>query len=101
MTEKIAHKEIDITITHNISVDSCIADEIKKLNNKNGIFTLSSCCGHGNTGYIVVGGIDMQKMLKLGYEMTSMKYLDNDILTDDIVVICALKPKSKCHCNDK
>ena len=98
MTEKVAHKETDITIAHNISVDSCIADEIKKLNNENCIFTLSSCCGHGHAGYIIVCGSEIQEMLKLGYEMTAMRYLDNDIVTDDKVVMCAFKPQSMCYC---
>lgn len=92
------HKETDIMITHNISVDSCIAEEIKRLNDKNGIFTLSSCCGHGNVGYIIVDGNDTEKMMKLGYEMTTMKYWDNDIMTDERVVMCTFKPKSECSC---
>lgn len=99
MTEKVAHKEKDIKITHDISVDSCIADEIEKLNNENNIFTLSSCCGHGYAGYIIVGGSDIQEMLKLGYEVTTLKYLDNDIVTDERVVMCAFKPFSICKCN--
>ena len=101
MTEKIGHKETDIIITHNISVDSCIADEIRMLNNEYDIFTLSSCCGHSHTGYIIVGGNDIDKMLALGYEMTPIKFLDNDIITDDIFVACAFKPRSKCNCGDK
>lgn len=98
MTEKISHKEKDITVTHEISVDSCIADEIERLNNENKIFTLSSCCGHGSVGYIIVCGSEIQEMFKLGYEMTTIKYLDNDIVADDKVVMCAFKPKSKCEC---
>jgi hypothetical protein len=101
MTEKTVHNETDITITHDISVDSCIADEIKRLNNENRILTLSSCCGHGHVGYIVVSGNDIQKMLKLGYDMTTIEYFDNDIVTDDRIAMCAFKPKSKCNCNDE
>lgn len=100
MTEKVLHKETDITIIHNISVDSCIADEIKRLNNVNGLFTLSSCCGHGDAGYIIVCGSEIKEMLNLGYEVTTIKYLDNDILTEDRVVMCAFKPKSKCNCSN-
>ncbi len=92
------HKETGITITHNIAVDGCIADEIKKLNNEEDITTLSSCCGHGESGYIIVMDKDIQKMVSIGYELTSMKYLDYDILGDR-VTICAFKPKSKCFCN--
>jgi hypothetical protein len=98
MTGKATHKEKDITIKHNISVDSCIANEIEKLNNENNIFTLGSCCGHGQIGYIVVCGSDIQEMLRLGYEMTTPKYLDNDIVIDDRVVTCSFKPKSECTC---
>lgn len=101
MTGKVVHKERDITITHDISVDSCIADEIEKLNNENNIFTLSSCCGHGNAGYIIVCGNDIQEMFDLGYEVTTIKYLDNDIVTDDRVVLCAFVPKSECNCCEK
>jgi hypothetical protein len=96
MTGNAVHKEKGITITHDISVDLCIADEIEKLNNENNIFTLSSCCGHGHTGYIVVCGGDIQKMIELGYDMTTLKYLDNDIVADDRTVVCAFKPKSEC-----
>lgn len=97
----VTHKEKDITIKHNISVDSCISDEIEKLNNDNNIFTLSSCCGHGHAGYIIVCGNDIQEMFKLEYETTTLKYLDNDIVVDDRVVLCAFKPKSECTCSEK
>lgn len=99
MTEK--HKETDIVVTHKISVDACIAKEIEKLNNFNGIFTLSSCCGHGEAGYIIVAGSDIQQMIKLGYDMTAMKYLDSDAIADDRIVVVAFKPKSKCNCNNE
>lgn len=92
------HNEKYITVVHNISVDSCIADEIEELNNINNILTLSSCCGHGETGYIIVAGSDIQKMIKLGYDMTTLKYLDNEIESD--LVMCAFKPKSKCSCKN-
>lgn len=101
MTEKVAHKEKNITIKHDITVDSCIAEEIEKLNNDNNIFTLGSCCGHGHSGYIIVCGNEIQEMFKLGYEMTTLKYLDNDIVADDRIVICAFKPKSECNCCEK
>ena len=109
MTEKVAHKEMvhrekehretDVTVIHKITVDICIAEEIKKLNNDNDIFTLSSCCGHGETGYIIVAGDDIQEMIKLGYEITANKYLDNDIISSDAIVMCGFKPKSICKCN--
>ena len=100
--KEIIHKETNITIVHKIDVDSCIADEILKLNNEYDIFTLSSCCGHGETGYIIVAGSEIDRMIKLGYEMTVLKYIDNDIILDkDRVVLCGFKPKSKCLCNEK
>ncbi len=96
---ELSHKETDITVCHKISVDSCIAEEILKLNNIDKIFTLSSCCGHGDTGYIIVAGSDIEKMTKLGYEVTGLKYLDNDIeLGKDRVVLCSFKPRSECKC---
>ena len=101
MTGKITHKEKDIKIIHKISVDSCIADEIEKLNNENCISTLSSCCGHGNVGYIIVSGNDIEEMIKLGYKTTTFKYFDNDIIGDYEIVLCAFKPKSKCDCIEK
>ncbi len=97
MVNKIGHKETDIIIEHKISVDSCISEEIKKLNNENNILTVSSCCGHGNTGYIIVCDGDIKKMIGLEYDMTIMRYLDGDITSDE-TVMCAFKPKSKCIC---
>lgn len=95
-------REANITIVHNIDVDSCIADEIEKLNNIDNIFTLSSCCGHGYTGYIVVAGSEIEKMTRLGYEMTTLKYLDNEIDIDkERIVLCAFKPKSECTCREQ
>lgn len=35
-----------------VKVDACIAQEIQELNDK-GIFTLSCCCSHGESGNIV------------------------------------------------
>ena len=99
MTEKVAHKEKDITLVHKISVDDCIADEIEKLNNLHGIFTLSSCCGHGHAGYIIVAGSDMHMMIDLGYNTIALKYLENDAEVEgDRIVMMAFKPKSECKC---
>jgi tRNA(Phe) wybutosine-synthesizing methylase Tyw3 len=95
----VSHKETDITIVHHISVDECIANEIEKLNNDNDIFTLSSCCGHGEVGYIIVAGSDIQEMVKLGYQTIALKYLDNEIeLEKDRIVLCGFRPKSVCRC---
>lgn len=96
---ELTHKEIDITICHKISVDSCMAEEILKLNNVDKIFTLSSCCGHGDAGYIIVAGSDIQKMASLGYDTIALKYLDNDAeIEGDKIVMCAFKPRSECKC---
>lgn len=94
-------REKEITIVHEISVDSCIADEIEELNNVGGIFTLSSCCGHGETGYIIVAGSDIHEMSKLGYQTIALKYLDNEVeLEKDRIVLCGFRPKSKCICRE-
>ena len=52
LTGKVIHKEKDVTLVHKVSIDDCIADEVEILNNVYDIFTLSSCCGHGDTPYI-------------------------------------------------
>ena len=102
MTGKITHKEKDITLVHKISVDDCIADEIEKLNNVHGIFTLSSCCGHGGGPYIIVAGSDMRTMMDLGYNSIALKYLDNDAeIEGDRIVMMAFRPKSECKCVEK
>lgn len=103
MAGKITHREKNITIIHNIDVDACIADEIERLNNKNNIFTLSSCCGHGlEAGYIIVAGSEIENMMRLGYDTIALKYLDNEVdLEKDRIVICAFRPKSKCICYEK
>jgi hypothetical protein len=94
------HKEKAITLVHNIRVDDCIADEIEELNNVYGIFTLSSCCGHGSTGYIIVAVSDMEEMMSLGYNNIALNYLDNDIeIEGDRIVMMAFKPKSECNCD--
>jgi hypothetical protein len=98
MTGKAEHKGTDVIIVHKVSIDSCISGEIERLNNDNNVLTLSSCCGHGDVGYIIVCGSDIQKMSELGYKTTTIKYLDHDIISDDTMVLCAFKPKSKCNC---
>lgn len=102
MIETLVHKEKSITLVHEIDVDSCIADEILKLNNVDHIFTLSSCCGHGESGYIIVTGSEINKMIKLGYEMTVLRHMDNDIeLGKDRIALCGFKPKSECKCYEQ
>ncbi len=99
MTEKTVPKEKNVILVHEIDIDSCIADEIIELNNIHHVFTLSSCCGHGKGGYIIVAGTEIDKMADLGYEMTTLKYLDSDIdLGKDRITLCSFKPKSECKC---
>lgn len=51
-----------------ISIDSCIADEIQELWDKD-IRTTGCCCGHGiNLGFIQVENEDIPKMEAMGYE---------------------------------
>ena len=93
------HRETYVTLIHKVSIDICIADEIEKLNNVYDIFTLSSCCGHQEGGYIIVSGSDIQEMVDLGYNNMALKYLDNDVeIEGDKIVMCAFRPKSKCRC---
>ena len=102
MTGKIIHKEKDVTLVHKVSIDDCIADEIEKLNNIDDVFTLSPCCGHGDTPYIIVAGSDIQKMMDLGYNTIALKYLDNDSeIEGDRIVMMAFRPKSWCRCIEK
>ena len=58
-----------ITISHTISVDECIANEIIELNNKHNILTVNSCCNHkeGYYGSVAVHPDDIINMLVLGY----------------------------------
>ena len=102
MIGNVTHKKRDIALVHEISVDDYIADEVEKLNNVHGIFTLSSCCGHRGAGYIIVAGSDMQVMIDLGYNTIASKYLDNDTeIEGDRIVMMAFKPKSECKCVEK
>jgi len=102
-------------------VDSCIADEIKELNNVYNIDTHFSCCGHGikENSIIIVRDTDIDKMRALGYlkvdNNTSTtrtvcykrnKYWDRHNKGRIIkrwIKICdylqvSFRPKSKCTC---
>lgn len=51
-----------------VSIDSCIAEEIKKLWDK-GIETMGCCCGHNSErGWVQVYPDDYPQMFELGYE---------------------------------
>lgn len=62
---------------HEISVDSCIADELQMLNSK-GVITLNSCCGHykGEPNCLVAKE-SVQKCIELGYQ--PKQYKDTDM----------------------
>lgn len=59
------------SVRPSIFVDTCLQDEIYKLNRKHGIMTIGCCCGHGVTPpYIQVApeGDNVEQMILLGYE---------------------------------
>ena len=60
-----------VVIQQEITVDSCIADEIVELN-RLGVRTEGSCCGHGK-GFpaALITPSSAEKALKLGYEVTA------------------------------
>ncbi len=98
-------KTTNITITHTIEVDACIAEEIKELNNVHGIVTEFCCCGHGGKGYIIVRDANIKKMEELGYKRCGRRYefryyttltrrsLEGQSQQDQF------RPKSKCRCH--
>lgn len=54
-----------------IYLDTCLQDEVYKLQHKHGIRTIGCCCGHGETPpYIQVSpeGDNIEQMYLLGYE---------------------------------
>jgi hypothetical protein len=56
-----------IVIEQEIVVDSCIADEIVWLN-KNGVFTINCCCGHGKSeSEAIIVNSCFEKAEKMGY----------------------------------
>ena len=69
--------EVPVEVVGTIWVDACIADEIDELNNKHGIKTIFSCCGHGRKdsqgrksyGYVHVVRTqrNLRMMKELGY----------------------------------
>lgn len=61
-----------------ISVDACLADELKDLWSK-GIRTTGCCCGHNiATGFIHVEQDDIPKMRELGYRQYYFGGLQHD-----------------------
>ena len=106
-----------VEIIHKIDVDICIADEIERLNNVHGIFTLACCCGHGfeEDAFIVVVDnaykdiddlldVSINRMCKLGYEIRDSYTYDaytlnkNNKLKLTKKKYISFKPKSKCKC---
>lgn len=110
MTKNIKKKtKKEITITHKIKVDQCIADEILELNNKHNILTILSCCGHGDEkeAFLLVHDDDIGKIIKLGYEIASeMIYAERAQIqcqTKDEIKLSVrwslgFRPKSICQC---
>lgn len=98
-------KVTSITITHTIEVDTCIAEEIKELNNVHGIITEFCCCGHGGQGFIIVRDSDIKRMEKLGYKRHGRRYVFMYYKTLKREYYSGqsqqdqFKPKSRCHCH--
>jgi hypothetical protein len=62
---------------HEISVDSCIADEVQMLND-NGVITLGCCCGHfKGEPNCLIDPESIEKCKELGYKPE--KYKDTNI----------------------
>lgn len=60
-----------VIIQQEITVDSCIADEIVELN-RLGIRTEGSCCGHGKgRATTLITPSSMNRAIELGYEVTT------------------------------
>ena len=81
----------DVVLQVVVPVDKCIADEVEELNNKYGIITVYSCCGHGyrKGAFIAVRPEFHCKMIALGYDSVKKR----GVIVNDI-----FKPKSKCQC---
>jgi hypothetical protein len=79
-----------IVIHHAVEVDACIADEVEELNNRYGIVTEWSCCGHGDRtlASISVKTNGRDKMYALRYETVGKNAWQD----------CIFRPKSVCHC---
>ena len=79
-----------ITVTHQIEVDTCIAEEVHRLNNEHRVTTVNSCCGHGDPrmAYITVRPEDMERMFLLEYER----------LPTIFIMQHTFRPKSECTC---
>lgn len=55
-----------------VKVDSCIAEQVKRLNEA-GVVTIGSCCGHGGSDqypHILIDGSSVTRAEKLGYRPT-------------------------------
>ena len=104
--------ERKVIFKHTVSVDSCIADELEQLNNKHGIVTEYSCCGHGEpeNAYIAVREEDQQKMIKLGYRLDSdgsaihitVPVYGSGIMGQQVRFLrIDFRPKSRCRCRKR
>ena len=58
---------------HEISVDSCMAPFVQKLNN-DGVVTLQCCCGHGKyEAEIWIAEGSIKKAKSLGYKLSKLE----------------------------
>lgn len=55
-------------VWHTVPIDACIADLVGMLN-KQGIYTLASCCGHRAKGGIAILEEDVERIIGIGYEV--------------------------------
>jgi hypothetical protein len=98
-----------VTISHEIEVDDCVADEILILNGM-GIQTLYCCCGHGERrhAFIMTKTDHYEEMERMGYVVKKPKiihvvyrqYPKSRVYGHE----CSRKtflPKSKCYCRNK
>lgn len=77
---------------YDVSLDSCIADEIVRLNSE-GVYTVNSCCGHGESppvALITANHGSLGRAYELGYEP---KQFDG--------LIYQIKLKSRCICEGR
>ena len=89
----IETRDARVNIIREIPTDICIAKEIEYLNNIHNINTISSCCGHGNSGHIVVHISDAYCMRdQLGYIPQINFEKDENMKT------VSFDPKSACTC---
>jgi len=53
-------------VWHEVQVDGCVAGIVEELNEQ-AIYTLASCCGHGDKGGIAILEEDASRVAGMGY----------------------------------